>query len=160
MIHLQVPELSDGYEVYRLIQRCPPLDVNSAYCNLLQCGHFAQTSVIAKSGGQVVGFISGYVQPEQPDTLFVWQVAIDDSARGQGLATQMLEHLLARPNLTGIRYLETTITDDNQASWALFTRFAERRQVELSRSAYLDTMTHFNGEHDSERLVRIGPFNQ
>ena len=159
MVELQIPELTDGHKVTALIGRCPPLDTNSAYCNLLQCGHFADTSVVAKSGDDVVGFISGYLQPAQPDTLFVWQVAIDATTRGQGLATKMLDHLLARPGLKHVRFIETTITADNQASWALFTRFAQRRGVELNKADYLDKTTHFNGEHDSESLVRLGPFN-
>jgi len=157
---LQIPELTDGHSVHRLIERCPPLDTNSAYCNLLQCGHFAQTSVIAKSDSAVVGFISGYLLPDKPDTLFVWQVAIDATARGEGLATKMLDRLLTRPTLSHVKFLETTITDDNQASWALFTRFAQRKNVELCKSEYLDKTTHFSDEHDSESLVRLGPFNQ
>jgi len=99
MISLHLPTLNDGYAVHRLIKSCPPLDVNSAYCNFLQSGHFARTSILAKAGDQCVGFISGYVKPEDANTLFIWQVAVNDSARGKGLASQMLDSLLQRPNL-------------------------------------------------------------
>jgi L-2,4-diaminobutyric acid acetyltransferase len=157
-ISLRVPTLEDGMSVFRLIHRCPPLDTNSSYCNLLQCGHFSATSVAASSADELVGFISGYIVPERQDTLFIWQVAVDESARGCGLASKMLLHILNRPSCHGIRYLETTITQDNQPSWGLFTRLAKRLDVELRSSPWLDKQVHFDGQHDSESLVRIGPF--
>lgn len=158
-ISLRMPTINDGMSVFRLIQRCPPLDTNSSYCNLLQCGHFGDTSVIAMLENEHVGFISGYLIPERPDTLFIWQVAVDTPARGLGLASRMLLHLLARPSCQGVRYLETTITQDNQPSWGLFTRVAKQLDTPLQSSPWLDKNAHFDGQHDSEPLVRIGPFN-
>merc|ERR1712169_161542 len=35
------PVSTDGSDVFALVERCKPLDVNSMYCNLLQCSHFA-----------------------------------------------------------------------------------------------------------------------
>ena len=157
-IELRTPTLSDGMEVFRLVERCPPLDANSSYCNFLQCGHFAQTSVAAEMNGELVGFISGYKKPEQQDTLFVWQVAIDERARGQGLASKMLLHILQRPNCQSVNHLETTITEDNKGSWALFERLAKTLTADLNSSIFLDKQKHFDGLHDSEALVRIGPF--
>lgn len=159
LLTLGAPESHDGHEVHQLIARCKPLDENSVYCNLLQCDHFSGTSVIAKQGDNVVGFVSGYVQPDKPDTLFIWQVAIDEAGRGKGLATKMLSHILGRPALKDVKYLETTITADNDASWALFTRFAERNNAKAEKHEYYIKDKHFNGEHDSEWLYRIGPFN-
>lgn len=158
-ILLRMPTLEDGMSVFRLIQRCPPLDTNSSYCNLLQCGHFSNTSVAADLEGELAGFISGYLVPERLDTLFIWQVAVDERARGLGLASQMLSHILNRPSCQGIRYLETTITPDNQPSWGLFKNLAKRLDTELQPSLWLDKQTHFDGQHDSESLASIGPFN-
>merc|ERR1712169_164475 len=61
------PVSTDGSDVFALVERCKPLDVNSMYCNLLQCSHFADTAIVAERGGQMVGFISGYRLPQQPD---------------------------------------------------------------------------------------------
>ena len=82
----------DGFDVHNLIASCPPLDRNSMYCNLLQCQHFSNTSVIAldEYSQEVLGFISAYIKPSDSDTLFVWQVAVSEKARGKGLAKQML----------------------------------------------------------------------
>jgi len=158
-IELRVPTLEDGMSVYRLIKRCPPLDTNSSYCNILQASHFASTSVAAERNEQVIGFISGYLLPDRPDTLFIWQVAADEEARGVGLASRMLINLLARPACKKVSYLETTITQDNAPSWNLFKRLGKRLSADLKSSAWLEKDVHFDGQHDSEALVRIGPFN-
>lgn len=145
--------------VFSLISSCPPLDTNSSYCNLLQCSHFANTSVAAEKSGSLVGFISGYIIPDRPDTLFIWQVAVSDQARGLGLASRMLEHILNRSRSTSIQYLETTITQENDASWALFKRLSRSYNANFTSSIWMDRDKHFEGLHDSEELVRIGPLN-
>lgn len=157
-ITLNVPTSQDGYAVYRLIERCPPLDTNSSYCNLLQCTHFFGTSVVAKMGEQVVGFISAYLKPDQPDTLFVWQVAVGNEARGNGLAKDMLVHLLERDDCAQVTHIETTVTADNAPSWALFESLTRDLDTKMERSELFDAEQHFGGEHASELLARIGPF--
>ena len=157
-ITLRKPVPTDGTFLHRLISQCPPLDTNSLYCNLLHCSHFAETSVAAVRDGDLLGFVSGYVVPGRPDTLFIWQVAVSDQARGVGLASNMLKHILDREDLRNIRFLETTITPTNDASWALFTKFAKTCHANLAAHPHFDEEAHFAGQHDSERLVRIGPF--
>ncbi|PKM11864.1 MAG: diaminobutyrate acetyltransferase [Gammaproteobacteria bacterium HGW-Gammaproteobacteria-3] len=156
-LELRPPSAEDGAAVFRLIAECAPLDPNSLYCNLLQCSHFAATSVAAVYGDKLAGFISGYLLPEHQDTLFVWQVAVSQNARGKGLAKQMLGHILARPKCNKVRYLETTITETNQASWALFQGLAHKLDCELKSSTLFERERHFNNVHDTEMLVRIGP---
>ncbi|GAB4143925.1 MAG: diaminobutyrate acetyltransferase [Sphingomonadales bacterium] len=141
-----------------MIQRCPPLDENSQYCNLLQCLHFSSTSAVAERSGAVVGFVSGYRLPEAPDTLFIWQVAVDPAARGLGLGKRLMLDILARPANAGVRKLHTTVTQDNAASWAMFENLAAALDAPHQRSLLFDRDTHFGGRHDSEYLMAIGPF--
>lgn len=153
-----MPASQDGAAVNALISQCPPLDENSLYCNLLQCDHFAATTVVAELDGAIVGCISGYLIPDRPDTLFIWQVAVGSAARGQGLALRMLNHIVDRPVCAQVHFMETSITPDNDASWGLFRKFADGRDAPLGASDWFDRDTHFGGAHESERLVRIGPF--
>lgn len=159
-ITLQNPQAEDGFSVHQLIANCPPLDVNSVYCNLLQCSHFADTAIIAKSGDETVGFSSGYRLPTRPDVLFVWQVAVSENARGQGLASRLLQAQLDTEACQGVQYIETTITKDNEASRGLFRAFAEKNGGTVEENEFFDRTTHFNDQHDSEYLIRIGPFSQ
>ncbi len=157
-IELRRPTAEDGRYVHQLVEQCSPLDPNSMYCNLLQSSHFAATSVAAVSEGNLVGFVSGYLVPARPDTLFVWQVAVGRQARGQGLATRMLRHIQARPECRAVAFLETSITASNDASWALFRGLAKQLDAPLNETVMFDRAEHFGGEHDTETLVRIGPF--
>ena len=156
-INLRPPSLTDGLAIHQLIAECPPLDTNSSYCNFLQAGHFAATSVIAEADDSVMGFISGYRIPTAPDTLFVWQVAVSEQARGHGLASKMLLDLLTRPGNEEINRLHTTITPDNEASWSLFKALAAKLDAPLNSQVWLDQLTHFQGQHESEHLIDIGP---
>jgi L-2,4-diaminobutyric acid acetyltransferase len=160
-IVLRKPEDVDGFDVHSLIASCPPLDTNSMYCNLLQCKHFANTSVLAldDNNQEVLGFISGYIKPTDSNTLFIWQVAVSDKARGQGLAKKMLLNIINRDPQSQLSYIETTITDNNPGSWALFGRIAKELHTELVRSELFTKELHFQGTHETENLVRIGPFN-
>lgn len=149
------PCLDDAAAMYRITRDSGVLDVNSSYVYLLWCRDFAHTSAVARAGGSVVGFVSGYLRPEAPDTLVVWQVAVDSSQRGGGVAGKLLGNLVdrVRPG-----HLETTITADNTASIKLFSALARDRSAELNRTE-LFTPRMFPEEHDSEDLYRIGPFD-
>ncbi|SDX51047.1 diaminobutyrate acetyltransferase [Marinobacter mobilis] len=159
-ITLRKAAKSDGFRLHQLVAQCPPLDPNSMYCNLLQCTHFADTCVAAELAGELVGFISGYIPPQQPDTLFVWQVAVHEKGRGQGLAKRMLKDIVSREVCRDVTHLETTITKDNEASWALFRSFARDLGAGLEFNEHFEKAAHFGGLHDSEFLLRIGPFSQ
>lgn len=163
----QQPSKDDGWAVSTLISDCPPLDTNSVYCNLLQCHHFSSTSVAVRfpqegkdelyKPGELVGFISGYRVPDKPDTLFIWQVAVAEKARGHGVAAKMIDHILDREACKSVRYIDTTITEANKASWALFGRVAKNYKAPLSSEALFTQDKHFSGQHDTETLVTIGP---
>lgn len=162
-ILLRAPVAEDGAHLHRLVAECPPLDPNSLYCNLLHCTHFSGTSVAAvrqDSQGQerLVGFISAYIPPSQPDTLFVWQVAVAEEARGQRLAARMLDDILERPQCRNVCYLDTTITPGNDASWGLFESWARRHNAPTRTHVLFERERHFQGRHDDEHLMRIGPF--
>lgn len=154
--------MTDGLRVNRLIASCKPLDTNSVYCNLLQCTHFAETCAVAEGPGSdhdIVGFASAYLLPDKPDTLFVWQIAVSGQARGQGLGKCLLKEILSRPACREVAYLETTITENNHASRALFQSLAKEYSGDLQAKPLFDKNAHFSGHHDTEVLLRIGPIH-
>jgi L-2,4-diaminobutyric acid acetyltransferase len=152
---LRKPEAKDGAAIWELVRACHPLDENSMYCNMLQCDHFADTCVLAELRGQPVGWVSAYVMPNEPQTLFVWQVAVSETARGTGLGGLMLTSLLGREACAGVTRLQTTITADNEASWALFRKFARLQGSTLEAQAYYTQALHFQNRHKTEHMVTI-----
>ena len=157
---LREPTAVDGIRVNELVAGSPPLDTNSIYCNLLQCSHFSNTAIVSELEGELVGFISGYQLPRKPETLFIWQLVVSPMARGRGLAKKMVEGLLNRPSLSHLRYIETTIGPDNDASWGVFRSLAKKWQAATDEKVLFESQAHFHGRHDDEVLFTIGPIER
>lgn len=157
---LREPQVADGAAIHALIRACPPLDLNSTYAYLLLCHHFAATSVVAEQNGQIIGYISAYLPPPQPDTLFIWQVAVHAQGRGQGLGQRMLRHLLDRPAARHVSFLETTVSPSNGPSRAMFQSLAKTLGAAVQETPlFTQHMFGPEGQHEDETLIRIGPFN-
>jgi L-2,4-diaminobutyric acid acetyltransferase len=148
------PSLADGVGCWRLAAASGTLDVNSRYAYLLWCRDFAATSVVARRGEDVLGFVTGFRRPEAPSTLVVWQVAVAEEARGRGVAGAMLDAVF--DGASDVDHLEATITPDNHGSIALFSRFAERRDAPVQRSELFGAEL-LGADHEPEYLYRIGP---
>jgi diaminobutyrate acetyltransferase len=141
--------------MWRIARDSKVLDVNASYSYLLWCRDFSATSVVATVDDEPVGFVTGYRRPDRPDTLMIWQVAVDASQRGKRIASRMLEAVVDQ--LDGaVSTMETTITADNEASISLFTAFARSRGADITRETGFDS-SHFPDGHESELLFRIGP---
>jgi L-2,4-diaminobutyric acid acetyltransferase len=161
-IRLGAPGIDDGREMWRIARDTQVLDVNSPYSYLLWCRDFAASSVVARDAAGVCGFITGFLRPRSTATVFVWQVAVDQTHRGLGLAKRMLDYLGDRVTqdseaASGGRYLEATVTPDNVPSSRLFEAFARDRGCALERNT-LFTGEQFPKGHQPEVLFRIGPF--
>jgi len=158
-LSIREPVAADGPEIYALVERCKPLDLNSRYCYLILCEHFASTCAVVESDEGIMALITAYVPPARRDTLFVWQVAVDARLRGQGMARQLLRHLLSRQSLKGVRYVEATVNPSNNASRALFRSLARESSTELSEECLFSESLLGDEGHEQENLVRVGPIN-
>jgi L-2,4-diaminobutyric acid acetyltransferase len=151
------PDVDDGVACWRLAVATQVLDVNSRYAYLLWFRDFAATSIVAKMNGAIVGFVSGYRRPDERRTLVVWQVAVAEQARGQGLAAAMIDALFE--GVPDADHLETTITPDNAGSIALFLAFAKRNDAKVRRNELFGPDLLGAG-HEPEVLFRIGPIER
>ena len=147
--------------MHRLVAETEVLDLNSTYAYLLLATDFADTSVVAERDGELCGLITGYHPPSRPEVLFVWQVAVAESARGSGLAGALLDTLTRRVREDRHGHpvtVEATVAPSNSASRALFGAFARRHGVPISEhprflAAHLDV----DQSHEDEPILRIGP---
>ncbi|WUQ38276.1 diaminobutyrate acetyltransferase [Streptomyces sp. NBC_00234] len=160
-ISIDTPRVEDGAAIWRIARDSEVLDLNSSYSYLLWCRDFAATSVVARDeNGDAIAFVTGYIRPDRPQTLVVWQVAVDQGHRGKGLAATLLDALTTRVAADqGLAGVETTVTPDNTASDRLFTSYALRHDVALEREVLFDGGLFPEGTHLPEVLYRIGPFH-
>jgi L-2,4-diaminobutyric acid acetyltransferase len=153
---LRGPDVADAARIWSALPRMGALERNTAYAYLLLCSHFGATGIVAERGPDLVGFVLGYRPPTDPDALFVWQVGVVPEARGQGLASRMLDALVARPGNRSARWLTATVSSDNTASLALFRGFARHRGAVCQQRRCFESSL-FPEPHPGEDLLRIGP---
>ncbi len=154
---IRPPAIDDGAGMWRVARDSVRLDLNPPYAYLLWARDFAETSAVADVDGEVAGFVTGFRRPASPDTLMVWQVAVDEQLRGQGVASRLLDDLVERTEVTT---LETTITEDNPASRHLFAGLAQRHGAEHRIDPLFDTDAFPDGDPwKAEYLHRITPLN-
>ncbi|MDX1606883.1 MAG: diaminobutyrate acetyltransferase, partial [Candidatus Competibacterales bacterium] len=135
-----------------------PLDLNSVYNYLILCKHFRETCVVVEEQGEIIAFTSGYIPPATPEALFIWQVAVGPKARKRGFGKRLLGELIKRPVCRNVRYLETTITPSNKASWSLFKSFARDLGTDWNDDTLFEGEHFGESGHEPEQLLRIGPF--
>ncbi|MFF7180373.1 diaminobutyrate acetyltransferase [Streptomyces sp. NPDC008121] len=154
---VESPRVEDGAAIWRIARDSEVLDLNSSYSYLLWCRDFAATSLVARDAdGEPIAFVTGYLRPDRPGTLVVWQIAVGDGHQGRGLAGVLLDALTARIAPDAV---ETTVTPDNTASDRLFTSYARRHGLRLEREVLFDGGLFPDGAtHEPEVLYRIGPF--
>lgn len=150
---IQHPDIRDGLAIYRLVKKTKVLDVNSSYLYNLIGEHFSKTSLVVKSKNSVVGFISGYFLPQSPDTLFIWQVGVDASMRGKGLAKKLVKTLIDTHE-DKIATIHTTVSPSNVPSNKLFDSIAKQYGATIEHQTFL-TAEDFEEGHEEEVLKII-----
>lgn len=152
------PTLEDASDICRIVVDSQVLDVNSCYMYLLLCRDFSNTCLVAEKNSQIIGFVTGYRPPERHDTLFIWQIAIDQSMRNRGLAKNLLTELVKSQIKSGVAYVEATVASTNIASRTLFESFAIRfNAILVQTDCFLESHFPSTGNHEAEPLIRIGP---
>src|SRR5699024_7416745 len=154
------PTLEDGAQVWELVKSTGVLDLNSSYQYLMWCQYFSDTSVVVEQDGKIVGCISGFTNQQQTNTLFVWQVAVHESHRAKGLATNMIHYMLDQDDCKTINYVEATISPSNIPSQKLFQGLARDLNTDIKVSDCSKASDFPETGHEDEDSHLIGPFNQ
>ncbi|MBN1931869.1 MAG: diaminobutyrate acetyltransferase [Desulfobacterales bacterium] len=154
------PKTEDGKYFWEIAKASKILDVNSTYHYLIMCRHFKKTCIAAEKQGRVIGFVIAYIPPDSPDTVFVWQVAVDAKERGQGLGVRMLVNVFKNVKPFDVKNLDATITPSNKASIGLFTAAARELNAPfMLEDDFFSTDDFGQNAHEAEMLFHIGPIS-
>jgi L-2,4-diaminobutyric acid acetyltransferase len=151
------PLLTDAAAIHRIVADSETLDTNSQYMYLLLCRDFSSTCRIAEKNGELIGFVTAYIPPNQPHVLFIWQIAVAANHRGCGLSMRMLADLLAGLPESQSFTIEATITASNIASQNLFESLARRLDCEIRSGDGFNEGLFAPETHETERMFYIGP---
>ena len=157
-ITIREPTESDGAEIWHLVkapERSTRTRCTATFCSARTSPRPApwRSGMGKRSAGSPATF-----RRRIRDRLFVWQVCVREDARGNGLGKRLIRDILARRACRDVSHVNTTITDDNAASWSLFGKLARSLDADLERTEHFEEEAHFDGHHATEHLVSIGPF--
>ncbi|MFA7090605.1 MAG: diaminobutyrate acetyltransferase [Arcobacteraceae bacterium] len=153
-IRLRKPQKQDAKTIVNLIKVGGTLDLNSQYLYLLQCTHFQESCCVAVCEDEIVGFVSGYIIPNENRQLFIWQVAVGKAQRGQNLAMRMIMYIVEKLNA---QYIVSTVSPSNHSSIRVFQKIAHSLSTPLSHKILFE-INDFNEAHEEEVQYTIGPF--
>lgn len=152
-IEFRKPKKEDAKQIVNLIKIGGTLDLNSEYLYLLQTTHFKDTCCVAVCDEQIIGFVSGYILPNDKNTLFIWQVAVSSQYRGQNLAMQIIMHIVK--NVT-VEYVISTVSPSNISSSRVFEKLAVFLSTSFTTEVLFD-LDDFIQAHEEEVQYTIGP---
>ncbi|MFF7386985.1 diaminobutyrate acetyltransferase [Streptomyces scabiei] len=150
------PRPEDGFAVWELVKNTPGLDTNSPYSYVLWFRDYADCSLLATVNGEIVGFLTGYRRPDEPDTYFVWQTAVSPRHGVPFLGVRLFEAAAERQRERGARHVEATVSADNKAILMVLKQYARKRSAEVAERVLFPAAWLGEGHHD-EVLHRIGP---
>ena len=113
---------------------------------------FADTSLVAEIGGELVAFVGAHRPASLQPALIVWQIDVAPDVRQRGLGSALLHALIQCPGCAGIEYVEATVHQSNAAGRRLFESFARDLRTGCEVNAGVASSRH--GDTD---LLRIGP---
>ncbi len=150
--------VEDIKHVYHLlVANRPYVGLNSRYTYFLLARDFSDTCSVAECDGKIVAFCTCYIPPKRRDTLFNWEIVVDELYRGYGLQKRML---LRQILLSGVKYFEATVNPSNEASKRSFHKLAELLHATCSEQLLFSQADFGNDGHEEEVLYRIGPLVQ
>ena len=160
-VRIRHTSLNDGAAIWQLIRDSGGLDLNSPYAYLLFSHYFADACIVAEAEDGLAGTVVGFKLPADPETIFVWQVAVSPAHRGKRLASHLLAAFVGgHVRDGGVRYLEATVTPSNEASQRTFRGLARDFDADC-REGLLFPASVFppDEDHEDEHQFRIGPFS-
>lgn len=155
-ITLRKPKKSDAKQIFKLVDGTNVLDLNSEYLYLLQTTYFKDTCAVALVEDEVIGFVSGYIDPRDKNVLFIWQVGVNSKYRGRSVAKNLIIHILDSISTQGIKYIHTTISPSNSSSQRVFEKLANEFNADIQKESFFE-LEDFIDAHEEEILYKIGP---
>ncbi|WP_352545604.1 diaminobutyrate acetyltransferase [Mesorhizobium sp. M0006] len=131
------PTEIDAAVVWVLIAKCPRLDRNSLYRELLLCTDFADICVLAERAG-VIGWMSAYRRPREPSSVFIWQIAVHPKIRNTGVGRGLIISALNRPSCENVTHIKATVALSNRASKLLFASAARSLHAPIRQALCFD----------------------
>lgn len=107
--------------ILNLMHSCNSIDHHNSY-TLWQAAYYdPKLFLCAHDKQQLIGYVFGR---STGSGALLWQICIDKGYRGKGIAKQLVSMFYEQSKKLKLKHIELTISNDNQASKALFHQVA------------------------------------
>lgn len=146
---------ADSMVLWELASKCRPLDLHTPYTYWVLCHYFSKQCFILEEEASPIGFISSVTTK---DCVFVWQIGILEEYRKRKLSRLLLQAVFSFAKGEGMK-LQTSISQENNASKAAFNGFCHSNNLSLYQIGELNLKTNDGTFSESETLYEISPVN-
>ncbi|OEV04306.1 GNAT family N-acetyltransferase [Streptomyces oceani] len=153
---LRVPLPEDSPAAWKLAENTPDLDSNSLHYYALWFLDFADGSLVVTLNDELIGFLTGYRRPDEPETYFVRQTAVNPRRGIPFLREKLFQAAADQEVARGVRYVETTVCAENKSIIMMLKRFADKHSASIETRVLFPSVL-FSEIHHDEVLYRIGP---
>jgi len=152
---LRAPEADDAGRIADLADGFASGEAYAPQGDLMSNAAFRDTSVVAELEGELVGGVTAYRLPYDPQTLFIWHADVAETARDQGLSSLMMGYLMRQEACVGVTRVQTAIAPMDERAWTLFRHFARWQRSHMEIQMFItQALTPF-AQHETDHLVTI-----
>lgn len=152
---LRAPKSEDASRITDLTEDLASGEAYATQGELMNNSAFRDTSVVAELDGEIVGFVSAYRLPYDPQTLFVWHADVAEAAQDRGFTSLMLGHLIRQEACVGVTRVQTMITSMDERAWTLFRQFARWQRSHMKIQSFITQALTLFTRHETDHLVTI-----
>lgn len=110
--------------VIELVNKCRPYVVpHHNYQYWILSKYHSQTSFVYTESNKIIGFLA-CLQSLECHSIFIWQICVDENHRKKSIAKKLLNKLSSAMKELKISRIDLTITEGNEASKSLFSKYA------------------------------------
>ncbi|MFF8999819.1 GNAT family N-acetyltransferase [Streptomyces achromogenes] len=158
LVAFRAPTPQDALPAWRPARKTPHSGASGPYCFARWLRDFADTSLVAVAGRDVIGFLIGYRRPDVPDTYCVLRTEVDPHHGTPDLGAHLLRVAAEREVARGARFVEGAVPAGDTAADEAYARLARWYGAPAHKEALFPSSRFPDGEHD-EILHRIGPLH-
>jgi L-2,4-diaminobutyric acid acetyltransferase len=121
-INIRTAYENDFLKIHKFVSNCKPLESYSEHFYKIVTRYFGNCCFIAENENKILGVIIGLASQVHNKTYFMWQIGVESSLKGDGIAKILLKKAEEEVKKLGCNRIELTVDPENIPS----QRFVEK----------------------------------
>lgn len=142
-------------KIRQFVYLCKPLTLHTPYTYWVLSTYFSDSCFILEHKGKIIGYVSSVKSTAIADTLFLWQIGIEERFREKTYSQQLIGKVVETARKQNCKFLQFTIELDNKVSLQTFISFAAKHDLKMEKigkAKYYDTLSE---NHEEETVYQF-----